>query len=100
MFGTDGTPIAQFGTVGAKPGTFIRPKGIAVDNSGRIFVSDSYLGVVQAFTSAGEFIGVLGTGGEPVRFEAPTGLAFAAGRLYVSDMLAGKVLSYDVEAGQ
>ena len=100
VFNTDGTPIAQFGTVGAKPGTFIRPKGIAVDNSGRIFVSDSYLGVVQAFTSTGEFIGVLGTGGEPIRFEAPTGLAFAAGRLYVSDMLAGKVLSYDVEAGQ
>ena len=43
------------------------------------------------------FVGVLGSGGEPLRFEAPTGLAFAGGRLYVTDMLAGKVLAYDVE---
>ena len=100
VFDASGTPMAQFGKVGAVPGTFIRPKGVVVDDAGRIFVSDSYLGVVQVFTSAGEFVGVLGTDGEPVRFEAPTGLAFAAGRLYVSDMLAGKVLSYDVEAGQ
>ena len=100
VFDTNGTPMAQFGKVGALPGTFIRPKGIVVDDAGRIFVSDSYLGVVQVFTSAGEFIGVLGNHGEPVRFEAPTGLAFAAGRLYITDMLAGKVLSYDVESGR
>jgi DNA-binding beta-propeller fold protein YncE len=100
VFDSKGTPKTQFGKVGAIPGTFIRPKGIAVDGTGRIFVSDSYLGVVQVFTSAGEFIGVLGVDGQAVRFEAPTGLAFAAGRLYVTDMLAGKVLSYDLEAGR
>jgi hypothetical protein len=60
-------------------------------------VSDSYLGVVQVLGPDGEFIGVLGVGGEPVRFEAPTGLAFANGRLFVTDMLAGKVLAYDME---
>ena len=100
MFDADGTQTAEFGKVGAKPGTFIRPKGVAVDSGGRIFVSDSYLGVVQVFTSAGEFVGVLGTDGEPARFEAPTGLAFAAGRLYITDMLAGKVLTYDMENGR
>jgi len=101
VFDAGGTAKAEFGTLGAKPGTFIRPKGVAVDSSsGRIFVSDSYLGVVQMFTSAGEFIGVLGTDGVPARFEAPTGLAFAAGRLYVCDMLAGKVLSYEMENGR
>ena len=45
----------------------------------------------------GAFVGLLGSGGEPVRFEAPTGLAFAGGRLYVTDMQAGKVLAYEVE---
>jgi tripartite motif-containing protein 71 len=97
VFDATGTAMAEFGKLGAKPGNFIRPKGVAVDGGGRIFVSDSYLGVVQVFTSDGTFAGVLGTNGEPVRFEAPTGLAFAAGRLYVTDMLAGKVLSYDME---
>lgn len=97
VFSEDGTPTAQYGKHGAKPGTFVRPKGVAVDDAGRIFVSDSYLGVVQVLGPDGEFIGVLGVGGEPVRFEAPTGLAFANGRLFVTDMLAGKVLAYDME---
>jgi DNA-binding beta-propeller fold protein YncE len=98
VFGEDGTPTAQYGKYGANPGTFVRPKGIAVDDAGRIFVSDSYLGVVQVLAADGQFIGVLGVGGEPVRFEAPTGLAFAGGRLFVTDMLAGKVLAYELEA--
>ena len=96
-FDADGTPLAQFGAQGAKPGDLFRPKGIAVDGQGRIFVSDSYLGVVQAFTADGQFIGVLGTDGQPARFQAPTGLAFGAGRLYVTDMLAGKVVVYELE---
>ncbi len=100
MFSTDGTIVASFGKLGAKPGTFIRPKGIAVADNGQVFVSDSYLGVVQVFTSTGELIGVLGTNGEAARFETPVGLAFAAGRLYITDMLAGKVLSYDMESGR
>jgi len=96
-FDADGKPLAQFGAQGAKPGDLFRPKGIAVDGQGRIFVSDSYLGVVQAFTADGQFIGVLGTGGQAARFEAPTGLAFSGGRLYVTDMLAGKVVAYELE---
>lgn len=96
VFAPDGTPGTGFGALGAKPGTFLRPKGIAVGNKGRIFVSDSYLGVVQVFSATGTFVGILGTGGEPARFEAPTGLAVAQGRLYVTDMLAGKVLSFDL----
>jgi sugar lactone lactonase YvrE len=97
VFDPAGTPTAQYGKLGAKPGTFVRPKGVAVDGAGRIYVSDSYLGVVQVLGPDGAFVGVLGSGGEPLRFEAPTGLAFAAGKLYVTDMMAGKVLAYDVE---
>jgi tripartite motif-containing protein 71 len=97
VFDPAGTPTAQYGKLGAKPGTFVRPKGVAVDGAGRIYVSDSYLGVVQVLGPDGAFVGVLGSGGEPLRFEAPTGLAFAGGRLYVTDMMAGKVLAYDVE---
>ena len=96
VFDAEGTATAMFGALGAKPGTLVRPKGVAVDSGGRVFVSDSYMGVVQVFTSVGEFVGVLATNGEPIRFEAPTGLAFAAGRLFVTDMLAGKVFSYDI----
>ena len=98
VFDAAGAPVLQFGAQGAKPGDFYRPKGIAVDGQGRIFVSDSYLGVVQAFGKDGQFLGVLGSGGQPARFKAPTGLAFAGGRLYVTDMLAGKVVAFELEA--
>ncbi len=73
-----------------------------MDAAGRIYVSDSYLGVVQVLGADGEFIfiGVLGVDGEAVRFQAPVGLALSGRRLYVTDMLAGKVLAYDVEGAQ
>lgn len=100
VFDSQGTPTAEFGALGAKQGSFIRPKGVAVGNDGRVYVGDSYLGVVQVFTAAREYSGVLGIAGEPVRFEAPTGLAFAGGRLYVTDMLGGKVRSFEVEGAQ
>jgi len=100
VFGADGTPTAQYGKYGANPGSFVRPKGVAVDGGGRIYVSDSYLGVVQVFGTDGSFIGALGVNSEVVRFEAPTGLAIQGSRLYVTDMLAGKVLAFDVEGAQ
>jgi hypothetical protein len=56
--------------------------------------------VVQVLGSDGAFIGVLGVDGEAVRFKAPVGLAFAGGRLYVTDMLAGKVLAFDMGGAQ
>jgi tripartite motif-containing protein 71 len=98
VFTEEGAPTAQYGSYGAKPGMFVRPKGVAVDAAGRIYVSDSYLGVVQVLGSDGVFIGVLAVDGEPARFKAPVGLAFAGGRLYVTDMLAGKVLAFKMEA--
>ena len=100
VFTEEGTPTAQYGKYGASPGSFIRPKGVAVDSAGRIYVSDSYSGVVQVLGSDGAFIGVLGVDGEAVRFKAPVGLAFAGGRLYVTDMLAGKVLAFDMGGAQ
>ena len=98
VFDPSGTTKRSIGELGAKPGSFLRPKGVTTDRDGRIFVSDSYLGVIQLFAPTGAFIGVLAVAGEPRRFEAPTGLAWAAGRLYVTDMLAGAVFSFDVGA--
>jgi DNA-binding beta-propeller fold protein YncE len=74
-------------------GQFYRPKGIAVDSKGRIFVSDSTTNVVQVFDPRGRVIGCLTRAdGTPLRFEHPMGMAFdRAGRLYVTELAANRV---------
>lgn len=83
----------EVGEWGVLPGQLFRPKGIAIDGQGRIYVSDSYMNVIQVFDSNYRFTHVLGDGDEPRRFNAPGGLAIAAksGRLYVAEMLSHRV---------
>ena len=83
---------------GGKPGTFFRPKGVAVNESGDVFVSDSFLGVIQVFNTAGEFQYVLGEEGVATVYETPVGMATNGSRLYVTQMLAGKVAVLEPQA--
>jgi DNA-binding beta-propeller fold protein YncE len=96
VIGTNGTFIRQIGDWGVETGQFFRPKAVAVDPSDRVFVSDSYMGVIQVFRE-GNFYAVLG---DPKtrkvkRFRTPTGMCFdRRGRFYVVEMLADKVGVY------
>jgi DNA-binding beta-propeller fold protein YncE len=90
-FDSAGTHLQTIGKRGGKEGTFYRPKGVVVDEVGNIYVSDSFLGIIQVFTPDGEFHYVIGEAGEPTVFETPVGLAAAGGKLYVTEMLPGKV---------
>jgi len=49
IFDLKGKFLESFGKIGVRPGTFTRPKGIAVDNEGRIYVVDSSFENVQVF---------------------------------------------------
>ncbi len=49
IFDLNGKFLNAYGTVGNVPGTFSRPKGIAVDNDGRIYVVDAAFENVQVF---------------------------------------------------
>lgn len=90
-FYPDGRIIRVFGKRGAGPGTLFRPKGITVDTSGRVFVSDSYFGVIQAFETSGEFLYALGEAGTPALFRTPVGMTAVNGDLAVVEMLGGSV---------
>ena len=71
-FDAAGTHLQTIGKRGGKGGTFFRPKGIALDEAGNIYVSDSFLGVVQAFTPDGEVpLRLSGAGGASRRFSRP-----------------------------
>ena len=90
-FDSAGTHLLSIGELGGKPGTFFRPKGVAVSDSGKVYVSDSFLGIIQVFDAAGEFLYVIGEEGAATIFDTPVGLAAEGMRLYVTQMLAGKV---------
>lgn len=96
----EGLFVNFIGEWGVEKGEFFRPKGIAVDRHERVFVSDSYLGVVQVFESTGELYAVVGEGlpATVKKFRTPVGL-FVDGRdrLYVTEMLANKVSVYQME---
>ena len=85
-----GGQISQFGVA---MGDLYRPKGVAADSTGRIFVGDSTMGVIQAFDPGGNLLGVLtGSDGQPLRFNHPMGMHFdSAGRLYVVELGANRV---------
>jgi len=96
-FDVNGESASSFGKLGAGPGTFFRPKGVAIDSAGQVYVSDSYLGVVQVFSAAGKFLHAIGNDGVPTRFENPVGLASFGNRLVLVQMLAHTVLILEPE---
>jgi DNA-binding beta-propeller fold protein YncE len=97
-FDSAGTHLLTIGERGGKAGNFYRPKGVAVDNAGNIYVSDSFLGVVQVFNPDGEFAYVIGEDGTATVYNTPVGLAASGSRLYVTQMLAGKVAVLEPQA--
>lgn len=96
----DGLFVAFVGDWGVEKGEFFRPKGVAVDKNGRVFVSDSYLGVIQIFDANGNFFSVVGDPekGGVKKFKTPAGLFVDKdNRLYVVEMLANRVGVYQVQ---
>jgi sugar lactone lactonase YvrE len=93
--------IGQCGRWGIEVGQVYRPRGLATDTRGRVFVSDSELGVVQAFGSDGLIEGVLTDAeGRALHFEHPMGMCFdGGGRLYVVEQGANRVAVVSFGAG-
>lgn len=96
----EGLFVAFIGGWGVQKGEFFRPKGVAIDNQSRVFVSDSYLGVIQVFDANHEFYAVVGdpVNGGAQKFKTPAGLFIDKNnRLYVVEMSANRVSVYLIE---
>lgn len=95
-----GAFLRQFGERGDTVGKLSRPKGVAVDHDGRVFVSDGLLAAVEVFSADGGYLGMIGRR-DPRKvnstslFVAPAGLSITPDALTVTDRYAG-VLTFDL----
>ncbi len=88
----------DIGGWGVEKGELFRPKGVAVNAKGQVFIADSYLGVIQMFDKTGKFQAVLSDGqGKVKRFTTPTRLYFDNnGLFYVVEMFANRISVYRI----
>jgi 6-bladed beta-propeller/NHL repeat len=87
VFDTDGRFISSIGGPGDTSGRFGRPKGVAVDAFGHVYVADAVFDNVQVFDLEGRLLlnlGAPGTG--PGEFGLPGGLAVGPdNHIFVAD---------------
>lgn len=88
-----GGVVRTFGKRGLRVGNFVRPKGIAVDLEGNIYVVESFHDHLLIFNKNGEFLlPIGGTGSDPGQFFLPSGVwTDRRGRVFVADMFNGRV---------
>jgi DNA-binding beta-propeller fold protein YncE len=94
----DGKLKLNFGTQGEKQGEFWFPNGIVVDDEGRMFISDSNNGRMQAFDKDGKFLFAIGRGMSKGDLAMPRGIAFdTQDRLLILDTTRGSIQAYSVK---
>jgi len=93
-----GESVAVIGGWGVDIGRMYRPKGVCVDRDNLVYVSDSYLGVVQVFNRYGHFKAVVGTEtGDVLKMTTPVGITIDdRQRLYIVEMMRNRVSVYQL----
>lgn len=102
--GDSGKLRLKFGARGLYVGNLVRPKGVAVDSEGNIYVVESYYDRLLVFDKHGNFLMPLGnTGGsaqETGRFYLPAGVwVDSRNRVFVADMFNGRVVLFQFLGG-
>lgn len=90
--------VRELGGLGDTPGDLPRPKGVAVDSRGTVWVVEGAFDAVEAFDVAGELVAVIGGAGTDAgRFWLPAGAAIDGDRLYVADTWNARVQVFALE---
>ncbi len=93
--------VRKFGTRGLTLGSLVRPKGVAVDSEGNVYVIESYHDNLLVFSKHGEFLLPIGGSGAPGgNFYLPSGVwVDAINRVYVADMFNGRIVRFQFLGG-
>lgn len=95
----DGTWLRSMVTSGLGAGQVVDTGGIVLDPAGRVFVSDAYGCTVQVMSSAGAFIGTIGSRGDVDGYLLqPRGLAFMAnGNLAIANSWFNRIDAFGTQ---
>jgi len=97
----DGRPKLSFGERGLYIGNLVRPKGVAADDEGNVYVVESMHDTLLVFDREGRLLMSLGgTGADLGRFYLPAGVwVDARNRVFVADMFNGRVAVFQFLGG-
>ncbi len=81
------------------PGEFAKPTGVAVDQDGNVFISDTWNNRIEVFDADGTFIRTFGEAGDgPGYFARPKGLSIDGdGHIWVADAMQNRVQVFTPE---
>jgi len=93
VFDADGNWLNSFGERGMYVGNLPRPKGVAVDSHGHIYVVESFYDHLIVYDSKGQgLLPIGGNGNQPGQFYLPAGVWVDANdRVYVADMFNSRI---------
>jgi DNA-binding beta-propeller fold protein YncE len=94
---SSGEAVRSFGRRGLFVGNLPRPKGVAVDQNGLIYVVESYYDYLLIFNNKGELMLPIGGSGSGVgQFYLPSAVWVGnQQRIYVSDMFNGRIAVFE-----
>jgi len=86
----------SFNTMGMNGLPLVRPIGMAMDNSQRLYVSDAYSSQVAVYDSEGNYLGGLSAAESPMH--NPLGMAYepSLGRLYIASLNNSHIVAFDL----
>ena len=90
-----GRYIKSYGRRGLYLGDTPRPKGVATDRDGNVYIVESYYDYLLIFNDKGDFLlPIGGTGNAIGRFFLPAGVWIRDDRVYVADTFNGRVIIF------
>ena len=91
-FDPEGRQVLAFGEEGDGPGSLARPKGLAVDSDGHVYVVDNIFDNIQIFDAEGQLLLVIGTTGREFgQFWSPVGIDIVNDTIFIADMFNNRV---------
>jgi DNA-binding beta-propeller fold protein YncE len=96
VFDGDGRHLGGLGERGLYIGNLARPKGVALDPAGIVYVIESYYGYLLAYNQKNELLlSINGSGLKGDKFLLPSGVwTDKQGRVFVADMFNGRIVVF------